>query len=248
MRSDDELLSHIRQQTGIRRQRRQRATVGAAAAAVVLLLGIGALAATGGGDSEGVTADGPGSTSTTTEAPSTSTSTTSSTTTTSTTSTTTTTAPVETTTSTTEAAPTTTTQPPIAPVTGTATRVGLELTATATQDRTRPGWVEVAVRIVDDHGSTPSGGIQWLRGESTPEYFGAWAPYMPTSCDDLIDDDPTTDTRPDDGAGPMDQTFTFSHQYDRTNGVVTINVDVMTSFCTTDSEAVALDLVVPLGG
>lgn len=257
MRSDDELLGHIRQQAGIRRVRRQRLVAAGATAAVVGLLGIGAVAATAGTGASDQVQAGEGdpttsttdATSTTTEAPPTTVGPTSTevTTTTSTTA-----PPVDTTApppapTTTEAAPPPTTAPaPIAPVSETAVSDDLVLTATATQDRARPGWVEVTVHVTAGHGSGPSGGVQWTYGEGEPEYYGVWAPYLPTSCDEQIDDDPETQIEPDPSAGPVDETFTFAHQYGTDLGRVAIGVDVMTSFCTTDWASAAVVLEVDL--
>ena len=249
MRSDDELLSHIRQQAGARQQRRRRALAAGTAAAVVLLLGAGALAATGRDDHEGVVADGRGST-TTTEAPTTPTeiATTASTTTTSTT--TTTTAPESTTTespttTTTTEAPTTTTGPPgIEPVTETSVGDGIVLTVTATQDRARPGWVDLAVRIQADHGSGPSGAVIWGQDGTPDTPFGVWAEYYPTDCPDLTDEDPTTNPSPDPSAGPVDQTFTFSSEYLDGPGEVRLHVTADVSFCTSDVAATDVELIV----
>ncbi|QYG91503.1 hypothetical protein HC251_02990 [Iamia sp. SCSIO 61187] len=258
MRSDDELLTHIRQQAGIRRQRRQRALVGAGAAAIVLLLGAGALAAGTGGDAgEVLDADRAGTTTTrvedptTTDAPTTEAETT-------TTGTPTTTAPPTTVPEgpppTPTDAPTTTsppppTVPPAGPETVSRTDVGdgITMTVTATQDPARPGWVDLTVRITADHGSGASGSVTWEEG-AAPEHFGPWAAHQPTSCDELVDDDPTTDTRPDASAGPVDDTFTFSHRYDGGARSVALVVDGYVSFCTTDFAPAYVSLPVALAG
>ena len=257
MRSDDELLSHIRQQAGIRRQRRQRALVGAGAAAVVLLLGAGALAAgTGDDGGEVLDADRAGTTTTTTAVDPTTTTadvpTTAADTTTTTAPTTTAptpTVPEEPSTTAPTTVPPSTTAVPAAPTVVSQTDVGegIAMTVTAAQDPARPGWVDVTVRITADHGSGASGSVTWEEG-ATPEHFGPWAAHQPTSCDELIDDDPTTDTRPDPGAGPVDDTFTFSHRFDGASRRVTIVVDGYVSFCTTDFVPAYVALPVDIAG
>ncbi|HEV7721557.1 MAG TPA: hypothetical protein VGO60_09740 [Iamia sp.] len=253
MRSDDELLSHIRQQVGVRRQRRRRAVGGVAAAAVVLLLGAGALAASSDEPDESVKADDGGST--TTEA--TTTTEEGSSTTDGTTSTTasTTTAPPSTDPTPTEPTTTietpTTTEPGIAPVSQTSAGDGITLTVTATQDRARPGWVDFTIRIEDDFGSMASGSISWGQIDHPETPFGAWADYYPAECDELIDDDPTTDTAPDREAGPVDETFTFSHEYvdygvDDRPGEVQVGVHAFTSFCTSESASTDVTMLVPV--
>ena len=256
MRSDDELLSHIHQQAGVRRQRRQRALVGAGAAAVVLLLGAGALAAgTGDDGGEVLDADRAGTTTTTTavdpttttaDVPTTATDTT---TTAPTTTAPTTTVPEEPSTTAPTTVPPSTTAVPAAPTVVSQTDVGegIAMTVTAAQDPARPGWVDVTVRITADHGSGASGSVTWEEG-ATPEHFGPWAAHQPTSCDELIDDDPTTDTRPDPGAGPVDDTFTFSHRFDGASRRVTIVVDGYVSFCTTDFVPADVPLPVDIAG
>lgn len=260
MRSDDELLSHIRHQAGIRRQRRQRALVGAGAAAIVLILGAGALAAgTGDDGGEVLDTDRAGTTTTTAAVdPTTTTAPTPTTEAETTTTAPTTTAPAPTVpeqppTTATEA-PTTTappppTVPPAGPETVSQTDVGdgITMTVTATQDPSRPGWVDLTVRITAEHGSGASGSVTWEEG-AAPEHFGPWAAHQPTSCDELVDDDPTTDTRPDPGAGPVDDTFTFTHRYDGGARSVALVVDGYVSFCTTDFAPAYVSLPVELAG
>jgi len=254
LRSDDELLSHIRQQVGVRRQRRQRAVGGVAAAAVVLLLGAGALAASSDDPDESVKAEDGGSTTTeattTTEEGSSTTDGTTSTTASTTTTTPPSTDPIPTESTTTTETPTTT-EPAIPPVSQTSAGDGITLTVTATQDRARPGWVDFTIRIEDDYGSMASGNINWGQIDHPSTDFGAWAAYEATECDDLIDDDPTTDTAPDSEAGPVDETFTFSHEYvnymaDGQPGEVQVGVHAFTSFCTTDVARTDVTLLVPV--
>lgn len=257
MRSDDELLTHVRQQAGIRRQRRQRALVGAGAAAIVLLLGAGALAVgTGDDGGEVLDADRAGTTTTTIAVDPTSTTaapTTEADTTTTTTAATTTapptTVPEEPTTTAPTDAPPPTTAPPAGPETVSRTDVGegIAMTVTAAQDPARPGWVDLTVRITADHGSGASGSVTWEEGAS-PEHFGPWAAHQPTSCDELTDDDPTTDTRPDPSAGPVDDTFTFSHRFAGGARPVAIVVDGYVSFCTADFVPAWVSLPVAIGG
>ncbi|HEX7133844.1 MAG TPA: hypothetical protein VF228_14810 [Iamia sp.] len=250
MRSDDELLSHIRQQAGVRRQRRQRAVAGAAAAAVVLLLGVGALAVNGGDGSETVKAeDGDptttDATTTTTEAPST----TEEATTTSTTSTTTTSPPdTELTPTTTEAPPTTTEAPPALPSeVAVGDGISVEATVTAVEGRR----VTLSIRIRADHGSHPGGSVAWDVSPSV--LFGFWAEDGPTDCDDLIDGDPATNPGPDPGAGPVDETFTVVADVtpvdeDAPVDEVSLSVYGSTSWCTSDEADVRVTLVLPRPG
>lgn len=255
MRSDDELLSHIRQQAGIRRQRRQRALVGAGAAVIVLLLGAGALAAGTDDGGEVLDADRAGTTTTTsadhptttTDAPTTEADTT--TTAAPTTNAPRTTVPEEPSTTTPTTAPPPTTAPATGPETVSQTDVGegITMTVTAAQDPARPGWVDLTVRITADHGSGASGSVTWEEG-ATPEHFGPWAAHQPTSCDELVDEDPTTDTRPDPSAGPVDDTFTFSHRFDGGARRVAIVVDGYVSFCTTDFVPAYVSLPIAVAG
>jgi hypothetical protein len=255
LRSDDELLSHIRAEAGVRRHRRQRAMVGAAAAAVVLLLGAGALAASVSDDDQSVmTQEGETTTTveetTTTEEPT-------STTEGETTTTTTTTVPTETTTSTTEAAPPTTTappptttQPPIEPVTATNTHENITLTVTATQDRARPGEVALSIRIQSDNSSGPTGYTMW--GDGTPMDGYSWFE------DDVwLDCPPEEDPdnpgeylpyEPDPNPGPVDETFTQTHTYGGDPGTVEITVSAIVGYCYEGGDSVTVNLAVPIGG
>lgn len=251
MRSDDELLSHIRQQAGVRRQRRQRAVVGAAVAAVVLLAGVGALAASGGDDTEGITADGPGTTSTTeepttTEAETTTTSTTTSTTTTEAAPPTTTEAPPATTTEppATTTPPTTTTLPPLPDLVETATRQGLTLTATLQRDPARPGWVRLTARIRTAHGSAPHGDVDW-DDDGLSHTFG---PFPMDFATPECRPDTNPDLAPDPDAGPVDETFTIEGEI--TPGAdfdQRIPVTAAVSHCTADAAVVSVELLVPKG-
>jgi hypothetical protein len=125
-----------------------------------------------------------------------------------------------------------------------------DLTAivTATMDPARPGFVTVTVRLKDPYGSQPWGAVEWEPG-SVGEAFGdsAWVDYYPTSCDDLIDDDPTTNLEPDPSAAPLDRTFTVTHDYGRTSGSAVLTVTAVTSFCTTDNNQTRIDVTIPLG-
>jgi hypothetical protein len=244
LRSDDELLSHIRQQAGVRRQRRQRAIAAGSAAAVVLLLGAGALAATAGDDHEGVTADGGGTT--TTEATTTTTTTTVPTTeeTTTSTTTTTTTAPPPETTTTTEAPtttttepPTTTTRPPIAPVTQSASTDGLTVTFTTYRDRARPGWVRIDARFVAARGSGAWMLIDWVGGGESNVYGDVPFGFGDRECYD-------TDLPADPDAGPLDVTLTAEHDFEGpTEGFVEPEVGV--SHCTRDARTVSHRIDLP---
>lgn len=212
MRSDDELLSHIRQQAGVRRQRRRRALAAGSAAVVVLLLGVGALAATGGDDPEGVTADGRGST-TTTETTTTTPAETTTSSTTSTTSTTTTEAPsttttteTPTTTTTTTEAPSTTTTAPIASVVQSASTDGLTVTFTTYRDRARPDWVRIDARFVAARGSRAWMMIDWLNSGDSNVYGDAPPGIGEPECYS------PEDWPPDPDAGPLDVTLTAEHE------------------------------------
>jgi hypothetical protein len=119
-------------------------------------------------------------------------------------------------------------------VSETAVGDGISVTVMATQDPARPGQVDLTVRIVADHGSAASGSVTWEERAESPEHFGPWAVHAPTSCDELIDDDPTTDTSPDPAAGPVDDTFTFTHHFEGAPRRVEIVVDAYVSFCTAD--------------
>lgn len=256
MRSDDELLSHIRQQAGVRQQRRQRAIAGAATAAVVLLLGVGALAATGGDDGETVQADDAGPTTTeattTTEEPTTTTST-------STTTSTTAAPPPPTTgppapTTTTEPPPTTTAPADLAPVSKTKVGDGITLTVDAIRDPARPGEVTLEIRIQAEHGSSPAGFVDWDATGASSSYqedydgFGAFEADVPLDCQEAIDaetgDGPPLE--PDANAGPVDTTFTKTFSYGARTGEVRLSVHANTSWCTADGAFTGFDLVVPL--
>lgn len=252
MTADDDLLARVHQEAARRIRRRHRLAVGAAAAIVIL----GASAAAAGvathDDSSKVVTTSPETTTTdpppTTTEPPAATSTAPATT---TAPPATTTTATPTTTTTTTAPPTTTTTAPPAPTV--VIRVGrsgdLTATATATVDPARPGFVTITVRISDPYGSQPWGAVEWAQGD-VGEAFGdsAWVQYYPTSCDELIDDDPTTNLEPDRAAGPVDRTFTVTHDYGPSSGTAAITVSAVTSFCTTDSVQVRIDLPVPLGG
>lgn len=251
MRSDDELLSHIRKEAGVRQHRRQRAMVGAAAAAVVLLLGAGALAASVSDDDQSVMTEEGETTSTveettTTEEP---TSTTEAETT--TTTTTTTTSPPVSDTVPPETEPPTTTLPPIAPVSETSAGPEITLTVTATQDRARPGWVGLAIRVESPHGSSPTGYARW-EGEDVfeAEGFGWWEGGVWPDC--LPPEDPETGEflpyPPDPDPGPVDDTYTEAHQYEPDAGTVTIDVLAIVSYCYSDSSETSVTLEVPIGG
>ena len=257
MRSDDELLSHIRQQAGVRRQRRQRAVAGAAAAVVALLVGVGALAATGGDDGETVKAeDGPSTTTTeaptTTEVPTTAEDTTTTTSTSSTTTPTTTAPPdTEPPPTTTEPPPTTTAPESIAPVSQTAVGDGITMTVTATQDLRRPGEVTLTIRIQADHGSAPSGYVDWDVATWGPDVeadefdgFGGFEDDVPLDC---IPDE-AAPLRPDADAGQVDATFTKVHGYGGRTGPLTLRVLGDVSWCTTDEASTDLELEITLPG
>jgi hypothetical protein len=245
LRSDDELLSHIRQQAGVRRQRRQRAVAGAAAAAVVLLLGAGALAASVADDPESVTTDQGETTTTeattTTEDPTTTdgTSTTSSTTTTTTTTEPPATEPAPTTTE----DPTTTTQPPIAPVVTTASTDGLTVTFTTYRDRARPGRVRIDARFVAERGSGAWMKVSWLPPDGEDRYYGDVPVGLGEPECDSLDDWP-----PDPDAGPLDVTLTAEYEY--AEGSVTDFVEPFAgiSHCTNDARSVSHRIDLTLDG
>jgi hypothetical protein len=244
MTTDDELLAHVHREAR-RRIRRRRLAV--SAASVILVVGgisAAAVAFDGESDVHHVVTTNPQDE--TTLPPSTTAPPVTSITTAPPATTTTAPAPVETTTST--APPTTTTTlPPIAPVTVTRQVGGLRVVVTATQDRSRPGHVDLRVTMLDGHGSIPTGSTTWGPG-SIGEAFGDAADYMGSECDDVMDDDPTTNLEPDRNAGDVDRTFTLSHDYGTITGDITISTFAITSICTTDEEHLSIDIVVPLGG
>ena len=236
MRTDDELLAHVRREaTG--RTRRRRAVVGGAAV-LVMAVGAGALAADR-SDRHGVATE-PG---TTTEP--------------------TTTEPTTTEPSTTTTAPPTATTEPYATTTSPATTVpvdprvtttargesnGLTVDVVAVQDRHRPGEVELTVRMRTARGGRPFGDVAWT-STGVPARFGVTEHLPPDEvieCDELMWDPPEPLT-PDPVAGPLDETYTLHHTYPP--GVrTTVVITAWTSFCSLDQAVVdvVLDLqVVP---
>jgi hypothetical protein len=225
MRSDDDLLAHVRREAGRRRRRRQ-AAAGALAAVVAIGLGSVAVAQLGDdGPSRVVSVDAPTTTAapTTTEHPAT----TEVPPTTSTTELPTTSAAP--TTTSTMAPTTTTTLPPIEPVTRVVANGGLTVTFTARQDRSAPGVVDLEIRVQAARGSAPGGSVTWRDGEAS-EPFGA-SVDGPMDCQEAIDGVPLD---PDPAAGPLDQTLRLRHDYGAT-GPVRLFVLGSVSFCTADA-------------
>lgn len=252
MRSDDDLLAHVRREAGARKVRRQRAIVGASVMVAVAVLGLAAVAAGNRADREQVQADDGGRPRPTTtlevdEAPDgTDEEVIAGPTTTSTTpdpgpTTTTAPEPAETTTTTTEPRP-------IRPYSVTRVGDGITITVEALQDRARPGVVDLNIRIQADRGSAPGGTVSWDDGSgAAPEPFGS-AVDGPMDCPDLVDDDPATEVGPDDRAGPLDETITLTHTYDGTGFTIDLATTAYTSFCSTDEARIALSFPVDIGG
>lgn len=242
MRTDDELLVHVRTEA-CRRLRRRRVVLSGVAMAVVAAFGALALARAGGDGGRVVTVDVPSTTitevsSTTNEA--------SPSTTIDVGSTTATGAPAASTTSTTVApstttsASTTTTLVPIGPVTSVARGDGIVVMATARQDPARPGVVSLDVRVQAAHGSDPGGRVVWRAGE-VEERFGA-----PASIDCGVYD-PTSTLPPDPAAGSLDVTFHLEHDYG-TRGLVLLDFQAGVSDCTSDAAYAGDRVQLQVGG
>lgn len=225
MRTDDELLAHVRSEAG-RRIRRRRAAAGTVAAVVLLVGGAAVATSRPGGDQVQVRVE-EGTTTTTDPTTTTSESTTTSTSTPSTTTTSTTSTPASTTTSTTEPA-----TPP--GDTASITDDGLTLTLTAVQDPARPLEVVLTLRAQAEHGSHAGGGFTW--GDGTGEQYGSGLGIT-----DCIPEEGDPPPGPDPYAGPIDETLTFTHTY-AAPGPVTVYADLGISLCTTDGNGVGLEL------
>ena len=247
MTTDEQLLSRVRSEAA-RRIRRRRAVLSVAAVAAIVGLSAAAMAATDRDGTDEVHTFGPDVTATTAT---TSTSAAPSTTapTTSTTTPTTSTAP--TTTSTT--IPPTTTLPPIAPVTVVNQTGGIKATVTASQDRSRPGQVELTIRVEDGHGGSPTGYVLWDQAAYTmwgqagqEEGVGDFPAWLFGECDEVMDEDPETNLGPDPAATAIDRTTVLRHDYGSLTGVTQIRVEVYTSLCSTDEESTPVEIIVPL--
>lgn len=247
MTTDQELLRRVHREAK-RRIRRRRAA--ASLVALVAIVGVSAAAAavTGGGEPDKVETIAPDGTTTTVAPPTTSTSTTAP-------ATTTTTSPAPPTTSTsTTAPPVTSSVPAPAPVRATNQVGGLKVAATATRDRSRPGRIELEIRIDDGHGSHPTGYVLWdgaaytIWGDAaTEDGSGDFPAWLFGECDEVMDDDPGTNLQPDPDAGTVARTVRFGHSYDAGAGTARIRLEVYTSLCSTDQESTPIELVVPIG-
>lgn len=247
MRSDDDLLAHVRREAGARKVRRQRALVGATVVVAVAALGLAALAAGGGPGREQVQADDGGRPQPTTTVDDGAPEDDGDIVVTGPTTTTTTSEPATTTTSEAEApvVTTTTAPPPIRPYSITRVADGITVTVEALQDRARPGVVDVTVRVQSDHGSAPGGFLTWGEGRTTDVFGGD--PEGPMDC--IPESEGGSDVRgPDPSAGPVDQTFTLSHTYDGTGFTIDLSTTAYVSFCTTDEARLEMSFPVDIGG
>jgi hypothetical protein len=246
MTTDQELLQRVHREA-TRRIRRRRAATSAVVVMAIIGLSATAAAVTGGGEHDKVETIAPDVT--TTRAPSTTTTSTAPPATTSSTATPTTTTPTPTTTT----PPVTTTAPAASPVTVTNQVGGLKVTVTASSDRSRPGRVELAIRVEDGHGSHPTGYVLWdgeaytIWGDaSTEDGTGDFPGWLFGECDEVMDDDPATNLRPDPAASVVSRTTRLSHEYGAGSGDVRIRLEVYTSLCSTDQESTPLELTVPI--
>ncbi|WP_421118274.1 hypothetical protein ACE2AJ_12775 [Aquihabitans daechungensis] len=245
MTTDEQLLERVHREAA-RRIRRRRAAASAAVVIAVIGLSAAAAAVTSRDPEHVVITTAPERTTTTATATTStvvpSTSSTSTSTTTSTTSTTSTTVP-----------PTTTTIAPIAPVTGSNQSGGLKATVTATQDRSRPGVVQLSIRVEDGHGGRPTGYVLWdqeaytLWGDAgTEDGSGGFPGWLFSECDEVMDTDPATNLAPDPHATVLDRTTVLTHDYGSATGDTLIRVAIYTSLCSTDEESTPIELVVPI--
>jgi len=242
MTTDEQLLERVHREAA-RRIRRRRGALSAAVVLAVICVSAAAAAVTTRDSGDVVITTSPDVTTsmvtTSTSVPETST--TSSTSTSTTTSTTTTTLP------------TTTTIPPIAPVTGSNQTGGVKATVTASQDRSRPGVLQLAIRVEDGHGGRPTGYVLWDQDAYTlwgdggiEDGSGDFPGWLFGECEEVMDTDPSTNLGPDPTATTIDRTTVVTHDYGSLRGDTRIRVAVYTSLCSTDEESTPVELVVPI--